>query len=186
MKTNNTNKDKNGFMSRVRAIFGTKSTIAVNSTSNEAAAPANPPNGKKILIVDDDPVYLKATSAMFNYQGYQVVAAKDGSEAIQAMREERPNLVLMDINLDSGMNTVSWNGYTLMSWLGRFEELSKVPVVMVSSSDPLKCVRRAFTLGAKAFFHKSTDPKNLVSTVRMLLSEKFPTTRRTATGNFQI
>lgn len=186
MKTNNTNNDKNGFMSRVRAIFGKKSIIAVNSTSNEAAAPANPPNGKKILIVDDDPVYLKATSAMFNYQGYQVVAAKGGSEAIQAMREERPNLVLMDINLDSDVSTVSWNGYTLMSWLGRFEELSKVPVVMVSSSDPLKCVRRAFTLGAKAFFHKSTDPKNLVSTVRMLLSDKFPTARHPTAGNFQI
>lgn len=186
MKTNNSNEDKNKFMQRVRAVFGNKSTNAMDSTSKEATAPANPPTGKKILIVDDDPVYLKATSAMFNYQGYQVVAAKDGSEAIQAMREERPNLVLMDINLDSATGTVAWNGYTLMSWLGRFEDLNKVPVVMVSSSDPLKCVRRALTQGAKAFFHKSTDPNNLVSTVRMLLSEKFPTTQRTATGNFQI
>lgn len=186
MKTDNTNKGENKFMRRIRAIFGRNTTSGSVFPSKETTPGANLPNGKKILIVDDDPVYVKATSAMLNFQGYQVVAATDGSEAIQAMRDERPNLVLMDINLDSPASTVSWNGYTLMSWLGRFEDLNKVPVVMVSNGDPVKCVRRALTQGAKAFFHKSSDPKNLSSTVRSLLSEKLPNGQLQALANFQI
>jgi chemosensory pili system protein ChpA (sensor histidine kinase/response regulator) len=186
MKTNKSNQGETRFMRCVRAVFGKKSAAISDGASEETAAPANPPNGKKILIIDDDPVFVKATSTMLLYQGYEVVAAKDGSEAIQAMREEKPNLVLMDINLDSGVSTVSWDGFTLMSWLRRFEDLRAVPIVMVSSGDPLKFVRRALTEGAKAFFHKSTNPNNLVSTLRLLLFERYPTAQRPATGNFQI
>jgi len=188
MKTNNSIEGETTFMRCVRAVFGTHSAASSDSAvaTTAAPAPAMPQNGKKILIVDDDPVYVKATSAVLNYQGYQVVAAKDGSEAIQAMREEKPNLVLMDIDLPSDVNMMSWDGFLLMSWLRRFEDSRKVPIVMVSGGDPLKFVRRALTGGAKAFFHKSTNPNNLVSTVRLLLSDSFPALQRPAIGNFQI
>lgn len=188
MKTNNTTEGETTFRRCVRAVFGNHSNAGSDSAVavTSAPAPAMPPNGKKILIVDDDPVYVKATSALLNYQGYQVVAAKDGSEAIQAMREEKPNLVLMDIDLPSDVNMMSWDGFLLMSWLRRFEDSRKVPIVMVSGGDPLKFVRRALTGGARAFFHKSTNPNNLVSTLRLLLSDNFPALQRPAIGNFQI
>lgn len=188
MKTNNTTEGETTFRRCIRAVFGTDSAADSDSAAaaTPAPAPAKPQNGKKILIVDDDPVYVKATSAMFSHQGYQVVTAKDGSEAIQAMREEKPNLVLMDIDLPSDVNMMSWDGFLLMSWLRRFDDSRKVPIVMVSGGDPLKFVRRALTGGARAFFHKSTNPNNLVSTVRLLLSDNFPSLQRPAIGNFQI
>lgn len=174
-------------MRAVRAMFGRRNVVRDGNRIENL--PVLPPDAKKILIVDDDPVFIKATSLLLNQQGYAVVAAQDGSEAIQAMREEKPNLVLMDINLTDkspNIDMVSWNGFSLMSWVRRFEDLRSIPIVMVSSGDPLKCVRRALTGGARAFFHKSTSTENLIATVRQVLSDRMSGARPVPAANFNI
>src|SRR5438874_2019644 len=54
--------------------------------------------GKTILVVDDDPVTLKAISMKLSSAGYAVCPAVDGAEAISIVRRQKPELILMDIN----------------------------------------------------------------------------------------
>src|SRR5437773_11788864 len=55
-------------------------------------------NRKKILVVDDDRVILKALSIKLNAKGYDVLTATDGSEAVTAVRTHKPDLILLDIS----------------------------------------------------------------------------------------
>ncbi len=52
---------------------------------------------KKILAVDDDPVVLKALTIKLEAKGYQVVPAVDGSQAVSAVRTQKPDLILLDL-----------------------------------------------------------------------------------------
>src|SRR4051812_23121652 len=53
---------------------------------------------KKILIIDDDAVILKTLSMKLQKVGYQVVTGEDGADAIRGVRDERPDLILLDIH----------------------------------------------------------------------------------------
>src|SRR5438445_484657 len=57
----------------------------------------DPSSLKKILVVDDDAIMRKTISLKLEAEGYAVVTAADGSEAIKCVREEKPDLILMDI-----------------------------------------------------------------------------------------
>src|SRR5947208_14697685 len=75
---------------------------------------------RKILIVDDDAVILKTVSIKLSNVGYQVVTAVDGADAIRAMREERPDLIIVDIHFPPDVphgGGVPWDGFILMKWL---------------------------------------------------------------------
>ena len=52
---------------------------------------------KKILVVDDDPDIREALTVILESQGYQVVTAQDGSEGLAALKEEKPNLMILDL-----------------------------------------------------------------------------------------
>src|SRR5256885_1248719 len=54
---------------------------------------------KKILVVDDDPIIVKTLSMTLNAQGYQVVSATDGAEAIGVINKEDPDMMLVDVGL---------------------------------------------------------------------------------------
>jgi CheY-like chemotaxis protein len=55
-------------------------------------------NNKKILIVDDSLVFLTAVSKLLQAKGYQVLTAEDGAAALSAVRREKVDLILLDIN----------------------------------------------------------------------------------------
>src|SRR2546423_14698506 len=76
----------------------------------------SPWRGKKVLVVDDDPLFQRIIARKLKANGYEVLSALDGSEALQALREDKPDAVLLDINLPpdiSGM-TIGWDGFGLM------------------------------------------------------------------------
>ncbi|HLX69040.1 MAG TPA: response regulator, partial [Verrucomicrobiae bacterium] len=58
---------------------------------------------KKILVIDDDPVILLALSNALKSGGYQVVTAEDGGEAISRVRDEQPDMLLVDVCLPIDM-----------------------------------------------------------------------------------
>ncbi len=187
MKTTNQDSSETGFMRRVRALVGRRQAAEPAAVVREEGRPKpNPATSPKVLIVDDDPVFVKATTVKLENEGFAVVAAKDGSEAIAAMREQKPSLLLLDVEFPSDVSMVAWDGFSIMSWLRRFEEGRRIPIIMVSGGDPLKYVRRALTSGAKAFFHKSTNPGNLVSAIKLTLAGKLASMPQPAQANFQI
>lgn len=139
-----------------------------------------------ILVVDDDPLFLKLTSSRLNSNGYDVLTAADGTEAIQAARRKKPNLVVLDVNLPQDVTGVPWDGMRLVSWMKRFEELRNIPVVMVTAGDPSKYTRLALNAGATAFFHKRMDPNHLLTMVSHTLSRKCRKTQPEAVASFEI
>ena len=85
----------------------------------------------RILIVDDDPDFVKTTKMILLADGYEVVVAEDGRQGLEKIKESQPQLVLLDIMMES-----IFEGFSFLSVLRTapdFEEFNAVPVVMVSS-----------------------------------------------------
>jgi len=127
---------------------------------------------KKILVVDDNPVVLKALAATLEPKGYTVFTAVDGAEAFNMVRREKPDLLLLDIffppDVTSSGNT--WDAFLIMRWLQRMDEVRNTPVVVISVAEPEKYRDRCLAAGAQAFLHKPVDPRELLDTIQNIFS----------------
>jgi DNA-binding response OmpR family regulator len=176
----------------VRNLFNpvAKATETDNKTM-AMPAPEPVPTAKRkdktVLVVDDDPLFLKITSARLQADGYEVITASDGCEGIQAARRKKPDIVVLDVNLPQDVSGVPWDGMRLITWMKRFEDLKNIPVVMVTAAgDPAKYTRLALGAGALAFFHKKMDPAHLLAMVSHTLSRKCGKPASSFPTNFQI
>ena len=129
---------------------------------------------KRILIVDDDPILVRGLTRVLNDAGYDILTAKDGSEAVSVARHEKPDLILLDVlfppDVEHG-GGIAWDGFLIMDWLRRQEETKSVPIFMITMGDTEKYRNIAFARGAAAFFHKPIDRDELLTAVRQTLGE---------------
>src|SRR5512135_43278 len=92
-------------------------------------------NPKKILVVDDNPVVVKAVEGKLQSCGYEVITAEDAASAVSNVRLGRPDLVLLDIAFPPDVahgGVVAWDGLLIINWLRRMEEAHDVPIVILS------------------------------------------------------
>jgi len=127
---------------------------------------------KKILIVDDDGVVVTSLAIKLKAQGYDVLKAQDGSTAVNTIRTQKPDAILLDINFPPEFMAVTWDGFQIMEWLRRLEEGSNIPIFIITGGDPEKYVSRARDLGASAFFRKPVVHEQLVTALRRVLKEE--------------
>jgi len=121
-----------------------------------------------VLVVDDDPVFLRVTASKLQSAGFQVMTAKESSEAIAALGEQSADAVLMDITFqpdvcNGGMG--SWDGFQLMTWLRGNPAARGARFIMVSNSNSASDRQRAQQLGAVAYFQKPLDYDGLFAAV---------------------
>jgi CheY-like chemotaxis protein len=128
-------------------------------------------NRRKVLVVDDDDVVVKALTLKLNASGFDVVAAADGATAVTAVRKEKPDLILLDITFPPDVGSGLWDGLRIMTWLKRLDEAAKIPVIVITNSDPAQYAEKAKSAGAAAFFHKGSDQQELVAIIRKALGE---------------
>ncbi len=140
------------------------------STGN-ASAPA-----KTILVVDDNAIILKTITLKLEGAGYRVMTAMDGSEAVAAVRQETPDLILLDVSFPSDVTGVPWDGFRVMQWFRRLETAQKIPIIIITGSDDPKFKERAVMGGAVAFFHKPIDHDDLIKVIGSTLNSPPPTT----------
>jgi CheY-like chemotaxis protein len=137
------------------------------------ASPA--PKGKKVLVVDDDPLFQKIISQKLKANGYSVANALDGAEAITAMREQQPDAILLDVNfppdIPNGVS-VPWDGFKLMHWIRFVEGRGGIPMFIMTSDDIQQHEAKATAGGAKGIFHKPVDQGRLVSMVDRVFEAK--------------
>jgi CheY-like chemotaxis protein len=126
---------------------------------------------KKILVVDDDEVVLKSLTIKLNAKGYDVLTAKDGSEAIIAVRKQKPDLILLDISFPPDMENVLADGFSIMEWFKRLGEAASTPVIFITGGDPAVYQDKVKASGAVAFFHKPIDHDDLFGVIRQTLKE---------------
>src|SRR6266404_4819115 len=115
---------------------------------------------KRILIVDDNPVILKALSFKLSAAGFDAITAEDGSEAVSAVRSQAPDLILVDVGFPPDVGNgggVAWDGFLIIDWLRRFGEATAIPFIVMTGGDPDECKKRAVAAGAAGFFQKPLD-----------------------------
>jgi CheY-like chemotaxis protein len=130
---------------------------------------------KKILVVDDNAVILKSLTMRLESSGYEVVTAEDGGGAVGAVRRERPDLILLDINFPPDVahgGGVPWDGFRIMDWLQRLCQPHKTPIIVISGSDDTKFKDRALAAGALSYFEKPIDSHRLMALIRQTLEEE--------------
>ena len=126
-------------------------------------------NKKKILVVDDDAVVIKALSIKLKANDFEVLTAMDGATAVNAVRTQRPDLILLDISLPNDMGSVAWDGFRIMEWLKRLDEATNIPFIVITGGDREKYEARAMAAGATAFFHKPISHEELFDLIRQTL-----------------
>jgi signal transduction histidine kinase len=148
--------------------FEVKSALGAGSTFTfhlplSAAAPA-PVTRARVLLVDDDPEILEATSQLLREWGYAVDEARDGATALSLARDARPDLMLVDLMMPV------MDGWTLIRRM-REEELGKgVPVVVFSADSDAR--EKAKALDADAALRKPFELQELQDVVERLLARK--------------
>jgi len=128
----------------------------------------------KILVVDDSLPVVKAISMKLKSAGYEVISAGDGAKAVNLVRQEKPDLILQDIDLslDAGNNSgVLCDGFLIIQWLRRLEETRNIPIIVFTGGDPVKLKERSIAAGADGFFHKSLGNDELLEVIRRTLEE---------------
>ena len=123
----------------------------------------------KILVVDDDSVFVQATKAVLESKNYQVSAAFDGDEGLQKVQDERPDLIILDIIMPTK------DGFTVCEQLKGDPQYSKIPVLILTSFAERKGetsipVSEGLTLEAEDYIDKPVSPDELLSRVEKMLS----------------
>ena len=101
---------------------------------------------KKILVVDDDPVIVKYLVNLFSDNGYEAFSASDGVEAYELLKEQRPDLITLDLEMEK-----EWGPrfYRKFSKEGEFKD---IPVIVISGLPrPELAIRKAVATLAKPF-----------------------------------
>ncbi len=132
---------------------------------------------KKILVVDDNKVVVKALTLKLASSGYQVLTAADGSEAVSTARKHKPDLIILDISFPPDVahgGGVAWDGFLIMDWLRRMDEAKSIPVIIITSGDPAKYKQRALAAGAVSFFQKPVNNEELLEAIGKVLGGDQP------------
>jgi len=115
---------------------------------------------KKILLVEDEELIIDLLTKKLEREGYQVSIAKDGEEGLSMMKDEKPDLILLDIVMPK------MGGFEVMEEMQKDEELKKIPVIVISNSGQPVELDRAKKLGAKDWLIKTEfDPREVINKV---------------------
>lgn len=113
-----------------------------------------------ILAVDDSPTIRKLVSMTMESQGYRVVVASDGIEALAILKNEQPDLILCDVAMPK------LDGYQLCKIIKNSTDTKHIPVVMLSGKDGLFDKVRGKMAGCSNYITKPFEPDILISEVR--------------------
>ncbi|KAB2645666.1 MAG: response regulator [Verrucomicrobia bacterium] len=126
-------------------------------------------NKKKILVVDDDPLVVKAFTIKLKANNYEVLTASDGSTAVNIARTQRPDAILLDINFPDDFGSVAWDAFRIMEWLKRVDGAADIPVFVISGGDASKYQSKAREIGAAGYFQKPVIHEELIAALERVL-----------------
>ena len=120
-----------------------------------------------ILVVDDEPMNIRILQIQLQTQGYTVSTALDGIEALERVKTEKPDLVLMDINMPR------MDGFEAVEHLREEKTTEFIPIIMITAMRDTRENRiRAIEVGADDFIEKPFDSLEVLARVRSLLRIK--------------
>ena len=130
---------------------------------------------EKILIIDDDPDILDATTMILESQGYQIVTARDGIEGLAVLKAENPDLIILDLMMPK------MDGFGVCKELQdpRWSKYKSTPILILTSVREDASRRRyeletGLELDVDDYIEKPMSPDLLISRVNTLIKKKKP------------
>ena len=121
---------------------------------------------EKILLIEDDKFLRELIIQKLGKEGYEVVEAAEGETGLAKMKEEKPNLVLLDLILPG------IDGFEVLSRIKKVPSLVQIPVIILSNLGQEEDVRKGRELGANDYFIKANHtPSEVVEKVKALLNK---------------
>jgi DNA-binding response OmpR family regulator len=124
----------------------------------------------RILIVDDDPDFVAATKKVLESKPYEVLVAYDGDEGLQKTREEKPDLIILDIIMPRE------DGFRVCEEIKGDPQLAEIPVIILTSlsqrwGETVFSVTQGLTREAEDYIDKPVAPAELLRRVEERLEE---------------
>lgn len=121
------------------------------------------PLHNKILIADDDSEMLETLSSMLEAEGYQVIKAENGEEAVELSHKELPALVMLDIHMPR------MDGLTACRDIKRAPATKAVPVVMLTVEGSINEIQQAIAYGAKTYITKPSSREEILKVIKSII-----------------
>ena len=116
---------------------------------------------KKILVIDDDQLNIKLVKSRLEANQYQVITALDGEEGLQKVLKEKPDLIILDVQMPK------MNGYTFMLEFRKLSEFTSIPVIVLTAHEEMQPI---FTLkGVRGYLVKPIKFELLFEKLNALL-----------------
>ena len=122
-------------------------------------------DAKKIMVIEDDRFLSSLIKARLEKDGFIVTQAFDGEEAIQALKEKKPNLIILDLIMPKV------TGFEVLQMVSITPGFEKVPVVILSNLAQESDIEKARQLGAKEYFVKvKISIDDLIGKIKVLVT----------------
>ena len=121
---------------------------------------------KKVLIIDDDEVFLKTVKNSLGTKNYKVIVTKDGKEGLQITKKEKPDLILLDILMPN------IGGMDFLKLIKEDKTLFPIPVLIISNFSSMNYIDEGIKLGARGYIIKSDESlKTIMDTIESILGK---------------
>ena len=121
-------------------------------------------SGKKVLVIDDDRIFLKIVTKQLHPTGCEVITAMDGIVATMAFTKQKPDLILLDLGLPGG------GGFVLLDRWSKSPGFVP-PIIVITASEPEEVEDTALEAGAASFIHKPDIATRLFPAIQEVLSD---------------
>jgi len=119
---------------------------------------------KKILLIEDDPFILDIYKTKLKKSKFEVISASEGEEAIEKAKENKPDLILLDIVLPQ------LTGFEILKEMKKFKHLDNVPVIILSNLGQKKEIEKGLKLGAVKYLIKAHfTPSEVIEEIKDIL-----------------
>lgn len=120
-------------------------------------------SNKTILLVEDQIDFLAIQKLHLERHGYRVLAAEDGTAALNSARKHQPNLILMDYSMPR------MDGLSAAQELKKYPETREIPIILLTAHSYGSVGRRAREAGCVAFVGKPCDPRRILEEVQKVI-----------------
>lgn len=117
---------------------------------------------KKILAVDDEKHIVRLVQVNLERQGYEVVTASDGKEALEKVASEKPDLLVLDVMMPY------MDGFEVLQNLRRNPETREIPVIMLTAKAQDADVFKGWQSGVDCYLTKPFNPMELITFVKRI------------------
>jgi chemosensory pili system protein ChpA (sensor histidine kinase/response regulator) len=121
-----------------------------------------------VMVVDDSLTVRRVTQRLLEREGYQVLLAKDGVDALEQLQQATPDLMLVDIEMPR------MDGFDLTRNVRGGEKTAGIPIIMITSRTADKHRNYALDLGVNAYFGKPFQEPVLLAAIAGLLGREMP------------